>query len=152
MVCALGVLMPIAFAAGIAARRSVPVVTSVSSELVRNAADFGAVDWAKADLWPGQHIITSLRRAPAGSVAVELMFRDLARPDVLVYWAPGNDAVGQRLPDNARLLGALSDRAPLPFPAELHGETGRLLLYSLAHNEVVAESRTFKPLIHANEH
>ena len=150
MACTLGVLMPMAFVTGITARRSVPVVATVPSELTRNAADFGAVVWTRADLWTDQRISTSLRRGAAGSVAVELMFRDLARPDVLVYWIAGETSASGRLPENARLIGAFSDRTPLPVPADARGETGRFLLYSLAHNEIVAESKTFKPLIHAN--
>jgi hypothetical protein len=47
------------------------------------------------------------------------------------------------LPDNARLLGALSNRSPLPIPADVRGESGRLLLYSLAVHEVVAASQSF---------
>jgi hypothetical protein len=143
MVCTLGVLMQMAFVAGITARRSVPIVATVPSELARGAADFGLVVWTRADLWPDRRIITSLRRGAAGSVAVELMFRDLARPDVLVYWAPGKEAAGERLPENARLLGALTDRTPLPIPADVRGEAGQFVLYSLAANEVVATSKPF---------
>lgn len=115
----------------------------MSSELAWNAADFGAVVWTRADLWPDQRIITSLRRGAAGSVAVELLFRDLARPDVLVYWASGKEAVGERLPDKAHLLGAFSDRAPLSIPADARGENGRFVLYSLADHEIVATSKPF---------
>jgi len=143
MVCTLGVLVPMAFVAGIAARRSVPVVATVPSGIGRNAADFGAVVWTRADLWPDQRIITGLRRSADGSVAVELMFRDLARPDVLVYWVPGKEAAGEHLSENARLLGALSDRTPLPIPADVRGEAGQFVLYSLACHEVVATSKPF---------
>jgi hypothetical protein len=71
------------------------------------------------------------------------MFQDLAKPDVLVYWAAGKKKAGDGLPDNARLLGALSNRTPLPIPAEVRGEAGRFVLYSLADHEVLASSRTF---------
>src|SRR5881296_3592751 len=89
MVCTLGVLLPVAFAAGIAARKPLPVTATVPSGLAGKANDFGRVIWTKPDIWPSQRIITSLRQDAAGSVAVELMFRDLAKPDVLVYWAAG---------------------------------------------------------------
>jgi hypothetical protein len=101
------------------------------------------VVWTKTDLWPGQRFITSLRRDAAGSVAVELMILDFAKPDVLVYWATGKETTDEHLPGNARLLGALSNRAPLPLPADVRGETGRFVLYSLADHEVVAESSAF---------
>ena len=143
MVCTLGVLLPVAFIGGIAARRPVAVSNSVPVELENEASDFGTVIWTKADLWPDQRIITSLRRNAAGIAAVELMFRDLVKPDVLVYWAAGKETAVESLPDNARLLGALSNRVPLPIPADARGEAGRLVLYSLADHEVVATSRAF---------
>jgi hypothetical protein len=143
MVCTLGVLVPVAFVAGIAARRPVPVVTSVAAELESRAADFGAIVWTKADLWPDQRVITSLRRNAASDLAVELMFRDLVKPDVLVYWAAGKEMTVKSLPDDARLLGALSNRAPLSIPADMRGMAGQFVLYSLADHEVVAVSKSF---------
>lgn len=140
-VCTLGVLLPVAFAAGLLARKPVPVATTVPSGLAGPVHDFGRVVWAKADIWPGQRIITTLRRDAAGSAAVELRFRDLAKPDVLVYWAAGKAAAAEGLPDNARLLGALSNLTLLSLPADVRGETGRFVLYSLADHEVVASSK-----------
>ncbi|MEO8429377.1 MAG: hypothetical protein ABI651_19975 [Verrucomicrobiota bacterium] len=141
MVCTLGVLLPFVFVAGIAARRPVPVARSVPVELESKLSDFGTVVWTKADLLPGQRIITSLRRNAASLVAVTFMFRDLAKPDVLVYWATGKGTAVEGLPDNARLLGALSNGVPLPIPAAARGEAGRVVLYSLADHEVVATSK-----------
>jgi hypothetical protein len=143
IVCTLGVVLPMAFVAGIAARKTVPVNAALPSELVRGAEDYGRVVLTKTDIWPGQRIITNLRRGARGSVAVELMFRDLVRPDILVYWAAGQESAVERLPDNARLLGALSNRGPLPIPADVRGEAGRLVLYSLADHEIVAVSKAF---------
>jgi hypothetical protein len=143
IVCTIGVLLPVAFAAGLVARKPVPVAATVPSGLARQTNDFGRVVWTKADIWPGQRIITSLRRDAAGSAAVELSFRDLAKPDVLVYWAAGQAAAVEGLPDNARLLGALSNRSPLAIPADVCGESGRFLLYSLAVHEVVAVAKSF---------
>ena len=143
VVCALGVLLPLAFAAGLAARKPLPIAKSLPSELTGKAKDFGHVLWTKADLWPGQLIITSLRRDAAGSVGVALMFRDLVKPDLLIYWASGKETAIEGLPETARLLGALSDGTPLSFPPEARGEAGRFVLYSLADHEVVATSSTF---------
>ena len=143
IVCSLGVLLPVAFATGLVARKPVPVAASLPLELAGQEKDFGKVLWTKADIWPAQRIITRLRQDAAGSVAVELMIRDLAKPDVLVYWAAGKEAAVEGLPDNARLLGALSNRSPLPIPADVRGESGRFLLYSLADHELVAASKSF---------
>ena len=143
MVCTLGVLLPIAFTAGIAARKPVPVAASLPSGLAGKANDFGSVVWTRTDLWPDHRISTRLRRDAGGSLAVELMFRDLVKPDVLVYWAKGKETVTGGLPDNARLLGGLSNHASLPIPADVSGEAVRSVLYSLADHEVVAVSKDF---------
>jgi hypothetical protein len=143
MVCILGAVLPVALAAGIAARRPVPMAISVPPELTHKTASFGDVLWTKADVWPDQRIITSLRRDSAGSVAVEFTFRELVKPDVLVYWVAGKGTAGADLPDNARLLGALVNRIPLPIPSDLRGETGQFVLYSLAEHQIAATSKPF---------
>jgi hypothetical protein len=143
IVCALGAFLPVAFAAGLVARKPVPVAANVPLELVGQRNDFGGVIWTKADLWPRQDIITSLRRDAASALAVELLLGDLAKPDVLVYWAAGKEAAVASLPESARLLGSLANRSPLPLPANVRGEAGRLILYSLADHEVVAASQSF---------
>jgi hypothetical protein len=119
------------------------VAVNVPPGLAGKPNDFSKVVWTKTDLWPGQGIITSLRRDATGSVALELTFGDLVKPDVLVYWAAGKNTAGQSLPNNARLLGALANRTPLPLPTDARGEAGRFVLYSLADHEVVAASRAF---------
>jgi len=139
MLSALGVLLPVAFAVGIAARRPVPVA-SVPPELGGKVKDFAQVVWTRPDLWPGHGIITTLRRDAMGSVGAELTLRDLAKPDVLVYWAAGKDSTRESLPDNARLLGALAAHVPLLLPADVRDEPGCLVLYSLADHEIVAVS------------
>jgi len=143
IVCTLGVLLPVVFVAGIAVRKPVPVAANVAPSLTDRAKDFGTVVWTKSDIWPGQRSTTSLRRDAAGSVGVELMFSDLVKPDVLVYWAAGRETAIKVLPENARLLAALSSPTPLPIPADIRGEAGRLMLYSLADHEVVATSKPF---------
>ena len=59
-------------------------------------------------------------------------------PDLLVYWHMG-DAPSDQLPDNGFLLGSLAGtdvhQYVLPDTA-LHVD-GQLILYSLAHQEVV---------------
>lgn len=142
MISALGVLLPVAFAVGIAARRPIPIA-SVPPQLGGRVKDFAQVVWTKPDLWPGHDIITTLRRDDAGSVAAELTLRDLAKPDVLVYWASGKESARESLSDNARLLGALTAHVPLLLPAEVRDEPGRLVLYSLADHEIVATSNPF---------
>ena len=142
MISVLGILLPVALAVGIADRRSVPVA-SVPPELEGKVKEFAQVIWTKGDLWPGQRIITTLRCDNTDSVGAELAFGDLAKPDVLVYWAAGKESARKSLPDNARLLGALVAHVPLLLPAEVREEPGCLVLYSLADHEIVATSNPF---------
>ncbi len=73
----------------------------------------------------------------AASQLSELLqpFKDHLSPDALVYWSPTASA-GEALPPEAQLLGALhGDLNPgAPPPSN-----GYLVLYSLAHQEVVAQ-------------
>jgi hypothetical protein len=139
----LGVALPIAFVVGIAARQPVPVMDGAPLGIAGTASDLGQVVWSKEDLWPGNRLITILRRNAAGSVALELRASDLTKPDLLVYWAEGKGGTTDKLPDKARLLGAWVNRAPLRIPGDLRGAAGRLVLYSLADQEVVAVSSAF---------
>ena len=61
----------------------------------------------------------------------------LARPDVLVYWSP-TASEGSGLAPGALLLGTIGDRPRSYFlPPEAALVDGHLVLYSLAHQEVV---------------
>jgi len=141
VVCALGVLLPIAFVTGLAARRPVPVVASLPPELTGRAERPGKIVWTKTELWPNQQITTSLWRDATGGSAVELSTSDLVKPDVLVYWAPGNNTGSTALSDNARLLGALGGGSPLALASNIRGQTSQLIIYSLADHEIVAVSK-----------
>lgn len=141
MLGTLGVVLPVVFAAGMAARQPWPIVSSVSPEIMAPADRFGPVVIRQTELWPGRDIVTLLRRDPAGVMSVELSPGDLARPDLLVYWVSGSEADVGTLPSQARLLGVLLGKKPLPLPGALRGERGRFLLYSLADHEITAISR-----------
>jgi hypothetical protein len=147
MICALSLLLPVAFVAGMAARLPVPVSNSIPVALDRNASNFATIVWTRTDLWPdrGRAIHTTLRRTSAGTLAIELTLepstRELAKPDVLVYWAAGEETVNEGLPNHAALLGAWSNAIPFPLPRSTPNEIGRFVLYSLANHEVVAVSQ-----------
>jgi hypothetical protein len=63
------------------------------------------------------------------------------RPDLLLYWAPG-EPNGPVLPAGALLLGALSPAIPahLPLPAAARGP-GVLIVYDLARASVAGSTR-----------
>jgi len=140
MVCTLGVSLPIALFSGIAGRRPVPLMGSLPSKLAAPRITPGNVVWTKTDLWPNQRIITLLRRDATGSTRVELQ-SNLLKPDVLIYWSPANNSATTRLPENARLLGALANGSPVVVASYIRARTGQLLLYSLADHEVIAVSK-----------
>src|SRR5436305_13805334 len=73
MVIVLGLILPIAFLIGIAARKSVPGMTSLPQELVASPQKFAVTEWERADLFTKTPIQVRLLResAGAGHFAVE---------------------------------------------------------------------------------
>jgi hypothetical protein len=140
VVTTLGILLPVAFVSGIAGRRQVPLVGSLPAQLAPANVAPGNVVWTKTDTWPNQRIVTSLRRDGTGSAGVELQ-SDLLKPDVLVYWAPGDKSTPMGLPESARLLGSLANGSPLAVTPDMRSQSGQLVLYSLADHEILAVSK-----------
>jgi len=147
MVIALAVTLPAAFAVGIATRREVPTyragVPGLDAE-ARNRSEL----WTRDDLWEKKAIKTRLERigSGAGQLAVELVSTDpIVRPDVLVYWVPGERKIQDSLPDDAFLLGSFEQSIPSPLtlPEAAIKQTGVLVLYSLADHEIEAVSKAF---------
>jgi len=143
IVSVLGVVLPTAFAAGLAARKPVPVSTALPTAIAGRSVEFATVLWTKTALWPGHEISTRIRRSALGSLALDLAVQQLPKADVLVYWVAGAETAGDGLPKNARLLGALAEHTLLPLPTGARGERGVLVLYSLADHEIVATSNAF---------
>jgi hypothetical protein len=147
LVLALGVVVPVAFATGIATRNAVPFLTGTTPDLSGEVHNYSEV-WSRDDLWEKKAISTRLLSdaAGAGRRAVELIAKDqIIRPDVIVYWVPGGPEVKESLPNDAVWLGGFDQLAPRPLtlPAEAAQKTGALVLYSLADHEVIAVSRAF---------
>ena len=149
MVIALGIFLPVAFAVGIAARRPVPTGHSLSATLAGEPLHFENVVWDRSDMWAQRAIRTRLLSdKPDGKrFAVELSaVNDIVKPDLIVYWVPGNPKIEEALPDNATLLGAFVQTKPtaLPLPGETATKSGVFVLYSLADHEVIAVSKPFR--------
>lgn len=94
-------------------------------------------------LWEGAELTTRLAADAAGTLRLDLDLDldatgDPAVPDPLVYWSPEPAQPGGPLPAGSVLAGALVDgRARgLGLPPDAAG--GTLVLYSLAHQRVVA--------------
>jgi hypothetical protein len=146
MVIVLGVLLPVAFAVGIAARKPVPRMISLPKELVASPQTFAVTEWERADLFTKAPIQVRLlrERAGAGRFAVEFTAaKDFVKPDLIVYWIAGNPNITDKLPDNARLLGAFNSSVALSLSPDAATGGGVLVLYSLADQEIVEVSKPF---------
>src|SRR5215208_1792159 len=92
MVKVIGVLLPIAFAAGIAARKPAPTAARLPAALAGTVQHFEAVEWERDDLFRKTAIRVRLlrERVGAGHSAVTLFApKDFLKPDLIVYWVAG---------------------------------------------------------------
>jgi hypothetical protein len=145
----LAIVLPIAFIAGIAARRPVPTDV-LPADLRGPAQNFTATNWTRSDLFAKAPVQVRLLREHEGAGRFAIAFsaaKDFVKPDLIVYWVVGSPTVHDTLPENALLLGTFS-AAALPLPDEATKASGALILYSLADNEIVDVSQ---PLAAAQE-
>ncbi len=146
MATLIGLLLPVAFAAGIAARKPAPTVARLPAALAMTPQHFEAVEWERGDLFTKTAIQVQLLREKtgAGHLAVALTApKDFLKPDLIVYWVAGNSNVADILPDNALLLGAFNPYAPLTLAEQTGSTSGVLVLYSLADQAIIETSKRF---------
>jgi len=139
----IGVLLPIAFVWGIAARKPVPSVANLPAEFKATPQSHVGDDWEYTDIFTNVPVrVHVLRdRAAEGRLAVSLSAeKDFTKPDLLVYWLPSYPKATNTLPEDAVLLGAFSSPV-LALPEQASKSDGVILLYSLADNEIVDISR-----------
>ena len=138
MFIALGIFIPVSFAVGIVARKTVPEMNALPKELAPMITRYDRQAW-RTDLFKKTPVQVRLLREQggAGKFAIEFSAgNDFVKPDLIVYWVAGNPTITDRLPDNAMLLGSFGASA-LPLPSEAITGSGILVLFSLADNEVV---------------
>ena len=144
MIGALSVVLPVAFVGGIVARKPVPTMAPVPSLSVDAHSAFATTLWERDDSWSQHSFRTRLVAASERSRGVVVtMESELSKPDVLLYWSPGESAALERLSESAVLLGALIRSTALPLPQMSAVQTGQLMLYSLADHELLAVSKPF---------
>jgi hypothetical protein len=146
LVIALGVFIPIAFALGIAGRKAVPSMDSLPANLAAMPQKFEVTEWERADLFVKSPINVRLLReqSKSGQSAVEFSVpTEYVKPDLMVYWIHGDSQITDMLPNNAQLLGTFNVSSALALPADSAAQNGRLVLYSLADNEVIEVSQPF---------
>ena len=140
----LGVLLPLAFAAGIAARKQVPSQSSLPDQLSLSREKFTTTQWDRSDLFANAliHVRLLRERAGYGQLALRLSpSRDFVKPDLLVYWSASANRITETIPDNAVLLGVFNSNLPLPLPSDTTATSGVIMLYSLADHETIAVSK-----------
>jgi hypothetical protein len=140
MVIVLGVVLPVAFAVGIAGRRAVPEMPSLPDGLIATPSEPPGEIVAVANAFsksPVQVRVIHAVNGVRGSFVELSAPADFIKPDLLVYWVEGAGlpAVADKLPDQAVLLGGFKRSASLALPAT--AAKGVLVLYSLADQEVV---------------
>jgi hypothetical protein len=137
----LAVVLPVVISAGLAARAERPTL-DLPEPLRAKDSSLPVVLFDRADLWSGAPVRTLLATDEAGGFATRAAVRLTVEgagdaPDLLVYWSANPAAAGV---SEGVLLGAVAGGAPAWFPlpgAALHSG-GRLTLYSLGHDEVIA--------------
>ena len=140
----LAVLVPIVFAAGVIARKPVPVSDSLPAALIHPSPTFTATEWNRSDLFGKTHINIQLHRENAGLRRLAVEFsrdKNFAKPDLIVYWFAGDAPITDSVPDTAQLLGGFAPAEALLLPEDAATRGGRLILYSLADQDVVDVSK-----------
>ncbi|MGC3957384.1 MAG: hypothetical protein QM813_05315 [Verrucomicrobiota bacterium] len=142
MFAVLGVLLPVAFVVGIAARKTAAPAETLPPELSPQTQAFTATGDERADLFAKSGVKVRLwqdlstRQYAVGFLAP----KDFVKPDLIVYWLAGQPDVSDKVPAAATLLGSFVATA-LPLPNEATEKEGVLILFSLADQEVVEVSK-----------
>jgi len=129
----LALVLPALLVVGLGARPPVmrPLMSARTATTLENPIHASPV------MWQRHGIESAFYRSGTGSgqVSVVLTPKDeMAEPDLLVYWASG-EAQGNSLPPGAELLGAYASGRSFLLPRT--AGAGRIILYSLAHQEIV---------------
>lgn len=143
LLASLALLLPLAFALAMLARKS-PSRAEVLPPVLRHAvASFEIVLWQSEKLFPNLNFSARVYgdALPPTQFQLELQPQaELHAPDVLVYWSPRISGASEALLHEAYLLGTLAGKQKRSWilpQAALHNE-GTLLIYSLGHQQTLA--------------
>lgn len=141
---ALGFFLPVVFVLGVVARKPFPSMDPLSNSLIATPQKVFAAEWERTDLFVKLPIKVRFlhEEVDTNCFAVEFStVRDyFIKADLMVYWVAGNPPINDKMPDVSRLLGRF-DSGALPLPSEAATNSGVLVLYSLADNEIVDVSK-----------
>ena len=138
----IGILLPVTFVAGVAARKPIPT-TAPSGALLPPRQTFSQSGWNRSDLFTNVAVRVQLLHDAANRIALQISTpKNFVKADLLVYWLPADSILKDNIPDDAILLGAFVSGQPLPMRPTAAEKSGRLILYSLAEHEIVAVSQS----------
>ena len=135
MLTGLALLLPIGFGLALQARPEIPAgggrIAALGPAVPQDGTTATQISWGELGIRSRYWAASQERAAVVQLTAAE----DLALPDVLLYWSENKE---DALQGDEFLLGSFfgeqTQRYSLPAGAT---STGRLFLYSLAHDEVV---------------
>jgi hypothetical protein len=143
MFAAVSVMLPVAFVAGVAARKPIPTATFPNA-VPSAQATFSITQWERHDLFTNTAVHLKFLRDASNTnhTAIQMSApKDFVKADLLVYWMPAESALKDNIPDDVVLLGAFASGQLLPVPPTLTAKPGSLVLYSLADHEITAVSK-----------
>jgi hypothetical protein len=147
-------LLPVAFALALAAR---PQIAN-GAQPEADDGERGRLLYERTDLFPEEAITVRVRASAGGTrhLAFDPMSA-IRTPDTLVYWLPGrsqpepsSDPPSRALPPDAILLGPLHHTGAGGYRLPADTVAGQIVLYSLAHQEVVGQADLTPPPQAAN--
>jgi len=133
---ALAFALPLVLLVGLGARRQ---MSSNSAEL---PATFRLVK-SEADVWKkhSQPVAFYAHSQNLSQIYVSVTELPLTDPDLLLYWSHEHEPANS-LSADAQLLGPIAPGRPYPLDSNL--KSGYLVLYSLAHQQVVDVAKVEK--------
>lgn len=132
-------VLGVTLAAGLLLRPDVPPVLPLDPAIANEAGFVPSVDSRPVRIETEEYVFEALVEPETGGLVVAIRPTTvILRPDLLVYWV--GDAAAMELPsEGAVLAGSLSGTSyrRLSLPAIASQEPGTMLVYSLAHGEVI---------------
>lgn len=145
----LAIVLPLCFIAGLVWRPTFDPVDASADALFQRAGFAPSFTWENQEVWRKPNFLKQdqiqLRAEKVfakegGDPFLNLQPQsDLQLPDVLVYWQQGATPP-EAISETSILLGALSGASNRQFsiPTAMQGQTGHLLLFSQATQEIIS--------------
>jgi len=125
----LAIVLPVILAVGLGARRPSAARDS------KSGVTFASLPKTSSGLWTKHTIQTQVYAEKSDLYIILRPGQDLNEPDLLLYLSVIGTQ-GGNLPADAQLLGPVQSERPIRMPGGSDAR-GQLILYSLAHHEVV---------------